>query len=431
MRILFFHEQATSLGGGASQYVMDVLPRLRSLGHEVALVHCRGQEDRFSGTGYIFNEIKQTTRPSEKTRVRLEAILDDFRPDVVQFHRVDNPGLDSLMRERAPVLRFVHQHRSYCSGGQMTWRFPYRSCTRPHSPACLVRHLLNGCGSSNPIENALRFRRVTDLLVALREASLVQTLTNEVRLNLLRNGVSAERIQLLPAPVPAPEARSAAVVSPDRRRLVLHVGGLLSRKGIWIAIRTLRALPEDCDLIFLGSGAEHDNLKQHIKRRGLDRRVRIYPDPQPADWSRFYAQAELVLAPCIWNEPLALPALRASAYGKPVVAFATGGLLDWIEDGHNGLLVAPHRRRDFPQVVGELLRDEARLRRLGDNARRRWQERHRMELHLEALVAGYNRAQEEFAARVKPGTRLYKPPSLSTTPLNPSVSQPAESTPSS
>jgi glycosyltransferase involved in cell wall biosynthesis len=245
----------------------------------------------------------------------------------------------------------------------------------------------------------------------------VQTLTNEVRDNLLRNGVSADRLQLLPAPVPPPEAGiPATAVKPDSRRLILHVGGLLSRKGIWIAIRTLRAMPEDCDLVFLGSGEERDKLEYHIKQRGLDRRVRIYPDPQPADWSRFYAEADLVLAPCIWNEPLALPALRASAYGTPVVAFATGGLLDWIEDGFNGRLVDPSRRREFPQVVGALLRDPETLSQLGENARRRWQERHRMELHLEALVEGYTRVQEEFSSRRKAKSRPHKPPSLHQTP---------------
>lgn len=409
MRILFFHEKAHPSAGGASQYVLDVLPRLRALGHEVALVHARSGETRFPGTGYIFNEIGQFAPLQMKSRIRLEAILDDFRPEVVQFHQVDNPFLDPLVRERAPLLRFVHQHRSYCSGQSMTWRWPFRACTRHHGQGCLVHHLLHGCGSPNPVENVLHFRKVSTLLRALQEATRVQTLTQEVRINLLRNGVSADRVQLLSAPVPPPEVRPAPAVPPiNGRRLVLHVGGLFSHKGVWIAIRTLRALPEDCELIFLGGGTERDKLEQHIKQRGLDRRVRIYPDPQPADWARFYAQAECVLAPCLWNEPLALPALRAMAYGKPVVALATGGLPDWIEDQVNGLLVPPHKRGTFPEVVGSLLRDGATLRRLGENARRRWQEKHRMEQHLTALLEGYEDAMEEFQRLRKAAGRSSK-----------------------
>lgn len=388
MRILFFHRAPVAIGGGSNQYVLDILPRLRAAGHEVALVHARGKEGTFSGTGYLFDALAAPCRPSPIDRARIDAILEDFQPDILQLHRVDNYHLDEFLRKKAPVLRFVHNHEAYCSGGEMGWKFPFRPCSLPHGRTCLARHYLNGCGHANPVLNLIRYRNSAGMLEALRSADAVQTLSAEVRDNLLRNGIPAERMVQLPPPVPAPPFRSGPR-PPDRRRYILHVGGLLSKKGIWIAIRTLRALPPDVDLVFAGGGGEYGKVEEHIRRRGLGKRVRIFPTLSPEEWAKLYSEAEFVIMPCMWNEPLGLGAMRANAYGKPVIAFDVRGVADWLRDGVNGVLVPWTRRNDFQGAVLRLLEDREALSRLGASARAHWEKHHRIENHLAALVTHY------------------------------------------
>ena len=45
--------------------------------------------------------------------------------------------------------------------------------------------------------------------------------------------------------------------------------------------------------------------------------------------------------PSLWPEPFGLVGIEALAAGRPVVASATGGIGDWLEDGVGGLMVPP------------------------------------------------------------------------------------------
>jgi len=397
VRILFFHRVPVAVGGGSNQYVLDILPRLRAAGHEVALAHARGAVGGFSGTGYLFDAIVEPSPLRPIDLARLDAILEDFRPDIIQLHKVDNYYLDPILRKRAPLLRFVHNHEPYCSGGEMGWKVPFRPCSQVHGRACLLHHFLHGCGSANPVRNLLRYKHASQMLAALRAADAVQTLSAEVRRNLLRNGLPAERVVQLPPPVPAPPFRASPLI-PGRRRFILHVGGLLSKKGIWIAIRTLRALPNDCDLVFAGGGSEHARVEEYIRSRGLGSRIRVFPTLSPQEWARLYHECEFVIMPCLWNEPLGLGAMRANAYGKPVVAFDVHGVADWLRDGINGLLVPWTKRDHFQEAVCGLLADPALLARLSASSRAHWEKYHRIEKHLEALVAHY----ESFLKNPRP-----------------------------
>ena len=54
----------------------------------------------------------------------------------------------------------------------------------------------------------------------------------------------------------------------------------------------------------------------------------------------YYERAAVVCVPSR-REGYGFVAHEAMAYGRPVVATAVGGLVDAIEDGESGLLVAP------------------------------------------------------------------------------------------
>jgi glycosyltransferase involved in cell wall biosynthesis len=52
-------------------------------------------------------------------------------------------------------------------------------------------------------------------------------------------------------------------------------------------------------------------------------------------------QADLLLMPSLWPEPFGLSGLEAGSAGVPAVAFAAGGIPEWLADGVNGRLVSP------------------------------------------------------------------------------------------
>lgn len=392
MRILFFNRSARPLGGGMNRLVVDTMRRLRASGHDVALVHARGGS-QLEGTGYIYDDLDERLLPRDRNALRLEAILEDFAPDVIQLHGVGNTLLDGWLAARRPTTRFVHNHNFYCSGRRLTLSRPSEPCTRAHGRGCSVAHALRGCGSWNPALNYVRYRAVDRSLSALRAVHGLQVMSTTVRGQLVANGIAEDKIVSLPPYAPPPQGGRQEGFSSVRS--ILHVGGLLGQKGVWMVVRMVRELPKDVQLVFAGGGAEREVLEAHVRRRGLGNQVRIVGEPTPEQWSLLYREATLVVLPVLWNEPLGLDGLGAMAYGKPVVAFDTAGIREWLTDGETGVCVPFGRRGAFRDAVNALLGDRERLQAMGKRAREVWEEKFRPQHHLSALVAHYEKLHRE------------------------------------
>jgi glycosyltransferase involved in cell wall biosynthesis len=358
----------------------------------VALVHSRNG-GQFDGTGYIYDDLDYRMLPRDANALRLEAILEDFAPEVIQLHGVGNTLLDGWLSSRVPTVRFVHNHAFYCSGLRLTLDRPHEPCQRAHGKGCCAMHVFRGCGSWNPALNFLRYRSVNRSLRALRSVHGLQVISSSLRRQLIANGLPEDRVMQLPPYAPPPTARAIEAVSSHRS--ILHVGGLLGHKGVWMVVRMLRELPPDVQLIFAGGGGEISMLQSHVKRRGLGNRVRIVGEPSPEQWSLLYREATLVVMPVLWNEPLGLDGLSAMAHGKPVVAFETEGIRDWLSDGETGVCVEFGHRRRFTMAVCDLLNDRERLLALGRRSRQIWEQKFQPEQHVVALVASYEKVKAE------------------------------------
>lgn len=392
MRILFFNRSALPLGGGTNRLAIDTARRLRHDGHDVALVHAR-DGGRFDGTGYIYDDLDRRLPPQGENALRLEAVIEDFAPDVIQLHGVGNVLLDGWLARRRPTVRFVHNHDFYCSGRRLTLKRPLEPCARAHGRGCLVSHLLRSCGPADPVSSFLRYRAVGRSLPALHSLHGLQVMSESVGHQLESNGVPPEKITRLPLYAPVwPVADSGASFS---LRIILHVGGLLGHKGVWMIARMLRELPSDVQLVFAGGGRDKELLEEHVRRRGLGGRVRIVGEPTPEQWSFLYRESTLVVMPVLWNEPLGLDGLAAMAHGRPVIAFETEGIRQWLRHGETGLCVPFGDRPGFRAAVRELLGDRARLRGFGAKAREVWKENYRPRRYLDALVKHYERMAGE------------------------------------
>ena len=63
------------------------------------------------------------------------------------------------------------------------------------------------------------------------------------------------------------------------------------------------------------------------------------------------ASTDVVVMPSLWPEPFGLVGPEANRHGVPVVAFATGGIPEWLHDGVNGCPrpVIPPRPPGWPR----------------------------------------------------------------------------------
>jgi glycosyltransferase involved in cell wall biosynthesis len=85
------------------------------------------------------------------------------------------------------------------------------------------------------------------------------------------------------------------------------------------------------------------------------------------------------------------------AHGKPVVAFETEGIRQWLRHGETGLCIDFGDRVGFRAAVRELIDDRPKLREFGLKAREVWRERFTARAYLDALLAHYQRMVAQVA----------------------------------
>jgi glycosyltransferase involved in cell wall biosynthesis len=173
-----------------------------------------------------------------------------------------------------------------------------------------------------------------------------------------QQGWSAERTHYLPnfvASLSATAVARAEFDTPDNVPLLLALGRLHENKAFDVLIEALAALP-GAYLWIAGSGPLADDLAALADRRGVSRRLRMLGWRD--DVAALFAAADVLVCPSR-HEPLGNVVIEAWAQGTPVVAAATGGPAELIDDGVSGLLAPPDDAAGLVEAIARLLADHA------------------------------------------------------------------------
>jgi glycosyltransferase involved in cell wall biosynthesis len=87
-----------------------------------------------------------------------------------------------------------------------------------------------------------------------------------------------------------------------------------------------------------------------------------------------FRSARAVVVPSVWSDPCPTVVLEAMAAGRPVVAAASGGIVDMVVDGVTGVLVPPGDASALARAIDSVLNDPHRGRAFGAAGRNRARE---------------------------------------------------------
>jgi glycosyltransferase involved in cell wall biosynthesis len=210
----------------------------------------------------------------------------------------------------------------------------------------------------------------------LRDVDQVIATSSDEAFELMRLGLPAERISVVPCGVDLDlfTMTGPAEKRPSDRHRIVVVTRLVERKGVGNVVEALAGVP-GAELIVAG-GSERRRLRSDTEARrllavaeahGVADRVELRGRLAHEDVPRLLRSAD-VAAVCPWYEPFGMVPLEAMACGVPVVASAVGGMLDTVVDGMTGLLVPPRCPERIAEALVELLADPARRAAMGSVA---------------------------------------------------------------
>ncbi len=239
--------------------------------------------------------------------------------------------------------------------------------------------------------------RITDLLVCTcdseRELAVRHRIVAPGRAAVVRTGVDLRRFH--------PHGEGHRVRDelglPARHRLVGTVGALVEQKGHALLVEAaplvLGQMPHTT-FVIVGTGPLEEALQARAAELGLGRRMVFLG--HRSDVPRLLGAFDLIAMPSLWEGmPYAL--VEAMAVGVPVLGSAIPGILDLIEPGRTGRLVAPGSSEELAGAIVSALRDEGSSARMAEAARELVVRDHSRERMLHTLQGLYERLMEDRA----------------------------------
>jgi glycosyltransferase involved in cell wall biosynthesis len=178
--------------------------------------------------------------------------------------------------------------------------------------------------------------------------------------------------------------------------LILSVGAVQRRKGQWRIIESLPAILKKWPrLAYVNVGTAYDSsyrdkLIERVRELGLSQAVRFIEAVPQGDLVSIVNLATVCVQPSVL-EPFGLAVAEEMACGRPVVAFDVSALPEIIENGVDGILVAPEDARGLTNSILNLLEDPSLSRRIGEAARQKVATRFTWDMAATQLEGIYER----------------------------------------
>jgi glycosyltransferase involved in cell wall biosynthesis len=379
--------------GGAGAHVVASARALRRAGVDVMTIAANDSTDALADLTASFtpNEVPASTRE------QIASALRHFDPEIVHVHDVhDEHFLADLIRRHTVVIS-AHNHTTCTSG--MRYFSPGEECRRSHGVGCIPNLLVRGCWHRRDIRTMpAAYRRTTERVRLVRSVQCAIAHSAFVLDDLVRAGARAALVPYFVEPVDDTMRR------PPEDHRILFSGRVVPSKGLDHLLRAVRDTRWHVDVA--GDGWALDRAKAKARELGVADRVTFHGWTSTDQLHELYQSASVVCVPSLWPEPFGIVGIEAMAHARPVVAYATGGIPEWLSHDVTGLLAPPGDVEALRSGLRQLLGDPARAAQMGEQGRAIAARSFSPEAYLHAVAIAYQRARDPRATPVTaPRTR--------------------------
>jgi glycosyltransferase involved in cell wall biosynthesis len=295
-----------------------------------------------------------------------ERVLQQFDPDIIFIWGMWNLpySLPAFAEARYPhkvVYRFATYWPTLRSQHELYWRTPGRNWF-----SWLPKQVLG------QVALAMLSKEAQKAPLAFRHAICVSAASRNV---LVEAGVPISHARIIHTGLDVKHylngGKQHLLHRAGQNLNLLYAGRIFPEKGVDTAIEAMIKLvygqgKRDIRLSLAGSGSvEYENhLRQVVNQAGLNDYVSFLGWVPPEEMPGLLRKFDVLLLPSIWPEPFARVVLEGMISGLVVVATPTGGTIEILTDGENGLFFAAGDAEDLAQKIVCLAADTKLCRKL-------------------------------------------------------------------
>jgi starch synthase len=378
MRVgLITREYPPNVYGGAGVHVEYLAKELaRKIEVEV---HCWGTQSSDEANLHVRGDVPAPSIVGE-TQARFKAAIEAF-------------ALNLANQKSLGEIDIVHTHTWYASMAgflaKKLYGVPFVLTTHSLEPlrAWKAEQLGSGYAMSSWMERTAILD--ADAIIAVSNGTKADILkaypdVDPARIHVIYNGIDLNEYQR----TPATDALVKYGVDPTQP-YVLFVGRITRQKGVTHLVEAIQYLPANTQVVLCAGAPDTPEIAAEM-RALVDEALKHNPNivwiekmVTKPEAIQLYSNCAVFCCPSVY-EPFGIINLEAMACGAPVVASATGGILEVVVEGETGHLVpfAPDPvttfpvdpaqfARDLAAPITALLADPAKARAQGQAGRRR------------------------------------------------------------
>ena len=380
MRVgLITREYPPYVYGGAGVHV-EYLSRELAKKIEVE-VHCWGDQQADSGNLHV-----RGAKPWDA----LAATEQKFKTAIEAF------SLNLLQMDTLRQIELVHTHTWYASMAgflaKKLYGIPFVLTTHSLEPlrAWKAEQLGSGYAMSSWMEKTAMLD--ADAIIAVSKGTKADILkaypeVQPERVHVIYNGIDLAEYQK----TSDTSALTAYGVDPSKP-YILFVGRITRQKGVTHLVEAIRYLAKGTQVVLCAGAPDTPEIAAEMRAKVEEARqhnpnvIWIEKMVTKAETIQLYSNAAVFCCPSVY-EPFGIINLEAMACRAPVVASATGGILEVVVDDETGYLVpfeqdpvtsfplhADTFARELADKLNHLLSDPAKAKRFGEAGRRRVEE---------------------------------------------------------
>lgn len=176
--------------------------------------------------------------------------------------------------------------------------------------------------------------------------------------------------------------------------LILSYGTLSSRKGFDVGIEAIAFLKHvfgiQARYQIIGDGPHRADLLRLIDKKGLSDQIEVLGFQDKVH--KYVAQADIVLIPSVWEDPLPLVVIESMANSKVIVASKSGGITEMISDQKEGFIVPKNNPKKIAERIIYIINHPEEANKVADRAYKRVREDFTIERMALQLVKIYRSA---------------------------------------
>ncbi len=336
-----------------------------------------------------------TTRSDdeEPAAALLQEILNKEAPDAIFMCDLRNLRLLSILHAYGGTVTMSHDNWLTCMRGFATSYLGRNICTGKLGYKCLLRGCFLG---KDPVSHRVNFNNLFThqaMLESYQGFGSHLVASNYMKDRLLLHGFTDEQVRVVGYFTDLqPQTREPAA---GQTPTILFMGQIHRYKGVDFLVRALAHLrvPFRCRVV--GDGGQLANCKALAVKLGVADKIDFLGWLPRNQINEEILAASVIAVPSVWPEPFGLVGLEAMTCGKPVVAFATGGIPDWLVDGVSGFLVPVKQVDQMAEKISFLLQNPDHARQMGLKGQEIAQVRFPRAAHFQKLLAALEAAAYE------------------------------------